>query len=67
MTQALLKRIAIDIEHMKTDLEEIKDLVYPPEERISDKLVKSVLESEKHYREGKFKELNKKDIKNFFK
>ncbi len=31
----LLKQIASDITHIKLDLEEIKELVYPPEDKIS--------------------------------
>ena len=63
----VLQQIADDIMHMRIDLEEIKDLVYPAEEKITKKLVEAVKESEKHYKEGKFKEAkSKEDVKKFF-
>lgn len=63
----LLRKIADDVAHIKLDLEELKDFVYPPEERITEKAVQAVNESEKHYREGKFKEFKShEEIKKFF-
>lgn len=63
----VLQQIADDIMHMRIDLEEIKDLVYPAEEKITKKLVEAVKESEKHYKEGKFKEAKSaEEVKKFF-
>lgn len=63
----VLQQIADDIMHMRIDLEEIKDLVYPTEEKITKKLVESVQESEKHYKQGKFKEAKTaEEVKKFF-
>ena len=63
----VLQQIADDIMHMRIDLEEIKDLVYPSEEKITKKLVDAVKESEKHYKEGKFKEAkSEEEVKKFF-
>ncbi len=63
----LLKKIALDIQHVKIDVEELRELMYPPEEKISHKLIKSVEESEKSYKEGKFKEAkNSEEIKQIF-
>ena len=64
----LLRKIADDVAHIKLDLEELKDFAYPAEERISDKAIQAVQESEKHYREGKFREFKSpEEIRKFFK
>ncbi len=57
----LLQKISDDLEHIKIDLEEIKDLVYPAEEKITKAFVAAVQTSEKHYKEGKFKEAKTKE------
>ena len=63
----VLQQIAEDVMHIRIDLEEIKDLVYPAEEKITKHLVDTVKESEKHYCEGKFKEAkSKEEVKKFF-
>lgn len=62
-----LQQIADDITHIRLDLEEIKEPVYPAEEKITEKFVEAVKESENHYKEGKFKEAKSiEEVKKFF-
>jgi len=49
----ILKKIAADIEHMRSDIEEIKESIYPPEEKISEECIVKVKQAQKSRREGK--------------
>ncbi|MEK6960749.1 MAG: hypothetical protein AABX47_06245 [Nanoarchaeota archaeon] len=46
----LLQKIAQDISHLRSDVEEIRDLVYPSEDRIKTEFIESVKKAEQEPR-----------------
>ena len=59
----LLQKIATDIAHIKGDLEEIRELVYPQEERIRPEFVESVNAAEAEHRKGTSHTIKASDVR----